>query len=80
MEVILKTQKKETILTTIYEPMNQEFKTIYLHEGTARVLEKFKNPNDVIETHDFWCKIVGLIQQPFSKLEVQKHIGNLDIA
>ncbi len=80
MEVILKTQKGETYLTTIFDAKSKEFKVIYLHEGQGRIMDKYTDPKKVIERHDFWCDIVGLIQKPYPRYVVEKHVNELATA
>lgn len=77
MEIILKTKKDETYLTTVFEEKTNNFKVIYLREGKASVLEVFKDCNALIETHDFWCKVVGLINKPFNKGEIEKYLQKI---
>lgn len=74
MDIILKTIKNGAILTTVYDKKENLFKVIYIYEGQAKVLEKFKKPEVLAETHDFWCKIVGIINLPIPQITLNKYM------
>lgn len=72
MEIILKTQKGNFLLETGFDNETKKFVTIYTCNKIKSVLERFDNINEIVPTHDFWCKITGLIPQPISTVSVKE--------
>ena len=77
MEIILKTSKKNSFVATGYDKDIDKFITIYRHEDKQSVLDTFTSLDEMVSTHDFWCKIAGLIPVPFNRSEVNLHAKQL---
>ena len=64
MEVILTSRKDTAVIKTGYCPSIKKFITVYSNNKKQMKLEEFDKLENLVQTHDFWCKIVGIISQP----------------
>jgi hypothetical protein len=73
MEIILTSSNEKIKVVTGYDKERKLFQTCIVINGKEKELESFENINEMVATHDFWCKVTGIIKQTYNKNEVDLH-------
>ncbi len=73
MEILLTSTRNHATVQTCFDSETKTFKTFYSIKDRKSLVEEFTKIDEITATHDFWCKITGIIQQPYSRNEVYLH-------
>ena len=73
MEIILTSSNGKIKVVTGYDKERKLFQTCIVINDKEKELESFEDINEMVATHDFWCKVTGIIKQPYSRNQVHLH-------
>ena len=78
MDKIFYTKGNGFSIITVYRVDCAKFQTLIEYDkGTKEVLESFKDPKDVLTTHEHWCRFTGLLKSSFNPCQVKKHLTSI---
>ena len=80
MEIILNSKCNGYKIKTAFFADSAEFATMIEYpDESLQVLENFKNPNSLVEIHDYWCSYTGVLDTPFKASQVKKHLTSFSL-